>query len=168
MPDFSLTEEQQAFRRLAHEFAVHEIFYRGEYDRTAESPFTDRKAHEVGGRIECPGRVWRPASASRRIADREELSWGCTVFGSLGINTIATLPCCRRHSSRSVTIWDVSSMSASRSLASRSRMAVRMSPRCRRRPAVGEEYVLKGPNKFITNASYGTTSFRSHGSRRAQ
>ena len=50
MPDFSLTDEQRAFQRLAHEFAQKEIVpVAAHYDRTAEFPWPIvKKAHELG------------------------------------------------------------------------------------------------------------------------
>ena len=97
MPDFNLTEEQQAFRRLAHEFAVHEIIPVAEhYDRTAEYPFpVIEKAHEVGlTNLNVPAEYGGPGvGLFEEVLIGEELSWGCAgISGVLGINTIATLP----------------------------------------------------------------------------
>src|SRR5256712_13826098 len=80
--DFSLTQEQQAIRDLAHEFAVNEIRpVASHYDETEEFPYeVVKKAHRLG----LSPAAFLPGECGGQGLDfltelilNEELSWGC-------------------------------------------------------------------------------------------
>src|SRR6266571_1730741 len=80
--DFSLTQEQQAIRDLAHEFAVNEIRpVASHYDETEEFPYeVVKKAHKLG----LSPAAFLPEEYGGQNLDfltelmlNEELSWGC-------------------------------------------------------------------------------------------
>src|SRR5260370_7174894 len=80
--EFSLTQEQEAIRDLAHEFAVNEIRpVASHYDETEEFPYeVVKKAHKLG----LSPAAFLPEEYGGQNLDfltelilNEELSWGC-------------------------------------------------------------------------------------------
>jgi acyl-CoA dehydrogenase len=161
MPDFSLTDEQSAFQRLAHEFAQKEIVpVAAHYDRTAEFPWPIvEKAHEVGlMNPNVPAEYGGPGlSLFEEILINEELAWGCAgISASLTINNVAALPILiagteeqkKRYlglltRERQMTAYAVTEPNAGSDAAAIQTKAKR----------VGDEYILSGTKQFITNAS---------------
>lgn len=161
MPDFGLTEEQSAFRRLAHEFAQNEIVPMAEhYDRTAEFPWPIvAKAYDLG--LMNPGIPTEYGGPGLKLFDEllidEELSWGCAgIAASLTINSVAALPILiagteqqkqnylgRLAQERQMTAYAVSEPNAGSDVAAIQTKAKR----------VGNDYVVTGTKQFITNAS---------------
>ena len=161
MPDFGLTEEQSAFRRLAHEFAQHEIVPVAEhYDRTADFPWPIiKKAHEVG--LMNPGIPTQYGGSGLKLFDEllidEELSWGCAgIAASLTINNVAALPIIiagteeqkqnylgRLARDQQMIAYAVTEPNAGSDAGAIQTKAER----------VGNDYVLNGTKQFITNAS---------------
>jgi acyl-CoA dehydrogenase len=95
--DFTLTDEQQSMRELAHEFAEKEIRpVAWEYDRDATWPqdIID-KAWELGlMNIHLPAEYGGPGlTFFEGCLIEEEIAWGCSGIGtSLGCNGLATAP----------------------------------------------------------------------------
>src|SRR5260370_38481240 len=84
--DFSLTQEQEAIRDLAHEFAVREMRpVAAHYDETEEFPYeVVKKAHKLG--LSPAG--FLPEEYGGQGLDfftelilNEERSWGCAGIG---------------------------------------------------------------------------------------
>src|SRR6202011_4239421 len=84
--DFSLTQEQQAIRDLAHEFAEREIRpVAAHYDETEEFPYeVVKKAHKLG----LTPAAFLPEEYGGQDLDyltelilNEELHWGCAGIG---------------------------------------------------------------------------------------
>src|SRR2546423_8460451 len=80
--DFSLTQEQEAIRELAHEFAVNDIRpIAAHHDETEEFPYeVVKKAHKLG----LSPAAFLPEEYGGQGLDfltelmlNEELSWGC-------------------------------------------------------------------------------------------
>lgn len=161
MPDFSLTDEQSAVQRLAHEFARNEIVPCAEHhDRTAEFPWhVLKKAYEVGlMNPNIPAEYGGPGlTLFEEMLINEELAWGCAgISGSLTINNVASLPILiagnedqkktylgRLTQDHQLAAYAVSEPNAGTDVAAIQTRAER----------VGEEYVLNGTKQFITNAS---------------
>ena len=97
MLDFTLTDEQQNMRELAHDFAEKEIRpVAWDYDRDATWPQEIiEKAWEVGlMNSQLPERYGGAgASYLDGVLIGEELAWGCAAIGTtLGINELAAAP----------------------------------------------------------------------------
>jgi len=95
--DFTLTEEQQALREMAHDFAVREIRpVAWDYDRDGTWPQAIlEKAWELGlMNSHVPAEYGGPGvSYMDGALIEEELSWGCSGIGtSIGANGLATAP----------------------------------------------------------------------------
>ncbi|MBW6464605.1 MAG: acyl-CoA dehydrogenase family protein, partial [Firmicutes bacterium] len=97
MIDFSLSEEQQAIRKMAREFAQAEILPKAsEYDRSGEYP------EEIVAKAFETGLVYGPVpqeyggeglDALDQLLIAEELSAGCAGIGScIAINSLAAIP----------------------------------------------------------------------------
>src|ERR1700753_3671718 len=97
MVDFTLTDEQQALREMAHDFAVKEIRpVAWEYDRDGTWPQAIlEKAWELGlMNSHVPAEYGGPGvSYMDGALIEEELSWGCSgITTSIGANGLATAP----------------------------------------------------------------------------
>jgi acyl-CoA dehydrogenase len=161
VPDFTLTDEQSAFQRLAHEFAQKEMAPVAEhYDRTAEFPWPIvEKAFDVGlMNPNIPVEYGGPGlSLFEEILINEELSWGCSgITGSLTLNNVAALPLLiagteeqkqkylsRLTRDRQLMAYAVTEPNAGSDVAAIQTKAER----------VGDEYILSGTKQFITNGS---------------
>jgi acyl-CoA dehydrogenase len=161
VPDFNLTDEQDAVRRLAHEFARNEIVpVAGHYDQTAEFPWPIvKKAYEVGlMNLNIPTKYGGPGlTLFDEMLINEELAWGCAgISGSLTINNVATLPILiagneqqkktylgRLAHDHQLMAYAVTEPNAGTDVAAIQSKAER----------VGDDYILNGTKQFITNAS---------------
>jgi acyl-CoA dehydrogenase len=97
MVDFTLTEEQQDLREMAHDFAVKEIRpVAWEYDKDGTWPEAIiRKAWEVGLMNSQVPEAYGGAGASSLdgCLIAEELAWGCAAIATtLGANGLASAP----------------------------------------------------------------------------
>src|SRR5260221_2544786 len=98
--DFTLSEEQEAIRELAHDFAANEIRPQAaHFDETEEFPYEIvKKAHKIGL---SPAAFIAEAYGGQgldyltELLVTEELSWGCAGIGvcihSMGL-AIAGIP----------------------------------------------------------------------------
>jgi acyl-CoA dehydrogenase len=160
--DFTLTEEQQSMRELAHEFAAREIRpVAWEYDRDATWPqeIID-KAWELGlMNIHLPAEYGGPGlSFFEGCLVEEEIAWGCSGIGtSLGCNGLATAP-----------IGLAASEELKREYLGRLTEAPLLASFCLTEPdagsdvsgmkttakRVGDKWVINGSKCFITNGGY--------------
>ncbi len=161
-PSFELTEEQQALRELAHEFAEQEIRPKAaEYDeRSTHAADVIARAHEVGlMNLHVPEEFGGPELG---ILDEcvvgEELCWGCAGIGtSVVANNLGAAPVIiagseeqkRRFLPPLVAepiLWAfaLTEPGAGSDVAAIQTTAVRH----------GDEYVLNGSKMFITNAGH--------------
>lgn len=161
MVDFTLTDEQRAIQKLAHEFAVKEIApVAAEYDQTAKFPWPIvEKAYEVGlMNLNIPEQY---GGAGLGLLEEclvaEELSWGCAgINGAIGLNGLAALPLLiagdemqkkvylsRLARERQMAAYAVTEPGVGSDVANLQTTAVRY----------GDEYVITGTKNFITNAS---------------
>lgn len=161
MIDFNLTDEQQAIRKLAHEFAEQEIVpVAAEYDRSAKFPWPIiEKAYDVGlMNLNIPEAY---GGAGLGLLDEclvaEELAWGCAgINASIGLNALAALPIIiagseeqKRHylgrltAERQMAAYALTEPAAGSDVVGIQTVARR----------VGDEYILTGTKNFITNAS---------------
>ncbi|RMG53321.1 MAG: acyl-CoA dehydrogenase [Acidobacteria bacterium] len=161
MIDFNLTDEQQAIRKLAHEFAEQEIVpVAAEYDRSATFPWPIiEKAYDVGlMNLNIPEAY---GGAGLGLLDEclvaEELAWGCAgINASIGLNALAALPIIiagseeqKRHylgrltAERQMAAYALTEPAAGSDVVGIQTVARR----------VGDEYILTGTKNFITNAS---------------
>src|SRR6185503_4809603 len=97
MVDFTLTEEQQSMREMAHDFAEKEIRpVAWDYDRDATWPAgIIEKAWELGLLNSQLPAEYGGAGASylEGCLIGEELAWGCAAIAtSLGANGLASAP----------------------------------------------------------------------------
>lgn len=98
MIGFDLTEEQQRFQELAHEFAEKEMRpVAAHYDETEEYPWPVlKKAADIGLLTYPLPEEYGGAGVTSRITDcvvGEELSWGCAGIGAaLGATGLAATP----------------------------------------------------------------------------
>ncbi len=97
MVDFTLTEEQQGLREMAHDFAAQEIRpVAWEYDRDGTWPKAIiEKAWEVGLMNPHIPEQYGGAGASAMdgVLIEEELGWGCSGIGtSISCNGLASAP----------------------------------------------------------------------------
>jgi acyl-CoA dehydrogenase len=161
MIEFSLTEEQKAFQKLAHEFAEKEIApVAAEYDRSAKFPWpVVEKAYEVGlMNLNIPEEYGGPGLKS--LDDclvAENLAWGCAgINGAIGLNGLAALPILiagseeqkkkylpRLTREKQLAAYAVSEPAAGSDVAGLQMTAKRH----------GNEFILSGTKNFISNAS---------------
>jgi acyl-CoA dehydrogenase len=159
---FALTDEQQALRELAHEFAEKEIRPKAaEYDEHATHPAEIvAKAHEVGlMNLHVPAEYGGPAlSLVEGALVMEELCWGCSGIGtSITCSGLGTGPVGIAGTDEQKRTWlaplieepllasfGLSEPDAGSDVARIKTTAVRK----------GDEYVLNGSKTFITNAGY--------------
>jgi acyl-CoA dehydrogenase len=161
MIDFSLTEEQKAIQKLAHEFAEKEMTpVAAEYDRSAKFPWpVIEKAYEVGLlNLNIPEEYGGPGL---KLLDEclvaEELGWGCAgMNASFGINALAALPILvagneeqkRKYLPRLTREKQFVAYAVSEPAAGSDVAGLQMTAKKR-----GQEYILTGTKNFITNAS---------------
>jgi acyl-CoA dehydrogenase len=159
---FALTDEQKALRRLAHEFALHEIRPKAaDYDKHSTHPADIiAKAHELGlmnpNVPEELGGLGLPGFDAVLIG--EELSWGCSgVAVSIVANTLGAAPILIAGTDEQKRRWvaplldepilcafGLTEPDAGSDVARIKTTAVRR----------GGEYVLNGSKMFITNAGH--------------
>jgi len=94
---FTLTEEQEALRDVAHDFALNEIRpVSAHHDKTGEYPWEVlKKAHEIGlMNLHIPARLGGlELSHVDGVLLAEELAWGCTGIGTaMEANGLALAP----------------------------------------------------------------------------
>jgi acyl-CoA dehydrogenase len=161
MIDFSLTEEQKAIQKLAHEFAEKEMApVAAEYDRSAKFPWpVIEKAYEVGLlNLNIPEEYGGPGL---KLLDEclvaEELGWGCAgMNASFGINALAALPILvagneeqkRKYLPRLTREKQFIAYAVSEPAAGSDVVGLQTTAKKR-----GQEYILTGTKNFITNAS---------------
>lgn len=159
MIDFTLSEEQQALRDLAREFAQKEMApVAAYYDRSEEFPWpVQKKAHSLGlMNISVPEEYGGGGLGSLEdCLVSEELAAGCIGIGaSILANTLATTPIvlagteeqkrkflkplCEEGNLAAFCLTEPGAGSDAASLTTRARR-------------VGDEYVLNGTKRFITN-----------------
>ena len=162
MVGFSLSSEQLAFQKLAHEFAQCEVAPVASYhDKTAEFPWAVfNAAFDLGlVNLSVPEKYGGPGlSVLDECIVNEELSWGCPgISGVLGMNALAAIPIIiagtedqkqkylrRLTSDRQIAAYAVSEPGAGSDVA-----AIQSTAR-----KVGSEYILNGTKNFISNGSY--------------
>ena len=162
MVDFSLSSEQLAFQKLAHEFAQRDVAPAASYhDRTAEFPRAIfNAAFDLGlVNLSVPEEYGGPGlSVLDECIVNEELSWGCPgISGVLGMNGLAAIPIMiagteeqkqtylrRLTSDRQIAAYAVSEPGAGSDVAALQSTARK----------VGSDYVLNGTKSFISNGSY--------------
>jgi acyl-CoA dehydrogenase len=161
MPDFSLTEEQQQLRALAHEFAGKEIVPRApHHDQTGEFPREIcRKAWELGlMNTHIPTEYGGPGLG---VLDgcliAEEVAWGCTGIGTaMEANTLAEAPLIvggsdeqkKRFLTPMTKEFGFAAYCVTEPQAGSDVQGIRTTAR-----KVGDDYVLKGSKMWITNGS---------------
>jgi acyl-CoA dehydrogenase len=159
---FALTDEQQALRELAHEFAEKEVRPKAaEYDEHATHPAEIvAKAHEVGlMNLHVPAEYGGPElSLVEGALVMEELCWGCSGIGtSITCSGLGAGPVVIAGSDEQKRQWlsplleepllasfGLSEPDAGSDVARIKTTAVRQ----------GDDYVLNGSKTFITNAGY--------------
>ena len=159
---FALTEEQKELRRLAHEFAEHEIRPReAEHDAEQRHPAeVIAHAHELGlMNLHVPVEYGGPGlSAFDGMLVGEEINWGCTGIGtSILANGLGAAPVILFGSAEQKAHWlaplveepilcsfALTEPEAGSDVAALRASAVRD----------GDEYVLNGSKTFITNAGH--------------
>jgi acyl-CoA dehydrogenase len=159
---FALSEEQQALRDLAHEFAEKEIRPKAaEYDEHSAHPVDlIAKAHEVGlMNVHVPeeyGGLGLPSFEGMIIS--EELSWGCAgIAVSIVCNTLGAGPVLVAGTDEQKRRWlaplieEPILCSFGLSEPDAGSDAARIKTTAER---VGDEYVLNGSKMFITNAGH--------------
>jgi acyl-CoA dehydrogenase len=160
MVDFSLTEDQQMLKKLAHDFAVREIVpVAAELDEAAQFPSDviakARKAGLINFNIpEHYGGMG--ASLFEECLIGEELAWGCSgVSTSVVINNLAAIPIMLAGSEAQKTEWlgkmlDGALASYAVTEPGAGSDVAAMATRAERR---SDEYVITGSKTFISNAS---------------
>jgi acyl-CoA dehydrogenase len=162
MIDFSLTEEQNALRELAHDFAAKEIRpVAWEYDRDGTWPreIID-KAWEVGLMNPHIPEAYGGAGASFMdgVLIEEELGWGCSGIGtSISCNGLAAAPVLLGGSEEikktylgmlteapAIASFCLTEPGAGSDVSGMRTTAVRH----------GDKYVINGSKMFITNGGY--------------
>ena len=160
MIGFTLTEEQQQLRDLAHEFAENEMRPRAEHhDRTGEYPWdVVRKAHEIGLlNTHIPER-WGGLGLGCLDAAiiSEELAWGCTGMGTaMEANGLALEPVIQGASDFLMEKYVVPMLEAPRMAAyAVTEPGAGSDVANLRTTAVkkGDRYILNGTKMWITNA----------------
>ncbi|MGH2844777.1 MAG: acyl-CoA dehydrogenase family protein, partial [Thermoleophilaceae bacterium] len=162
MIDFSLTEEQEDMREMAHDFAEKEIRpVAWDYDRDASWPQQIiEKAWRVGlMNSQLPERYGGAgASYLDGVLIGEELAWGCAAIATtLGINELAATPVLLAGSERikakylgmlaeepKLASFCLTEPDAGSDVSGMRTTAVKK----------GDKYVINGTKCFITNGSY--------------
>jgi acyl-CoA dehydrogenase len=162
MIDFSLTEEQQALRELAHDFAAREMRpVAWEYDREGTWPQAIiEKAWEVGLMNPHIPEEYGGAGASAidGVLIEEELGWGCSGIGtSISCNGLASAPVLLGGSEQikktylgmlteepKLASFCITEPDAGSDVSGMRTRAVRR----------GDKYVINGSKTFITNGGY--------------
>ncbi len=161
MVDFTLTEEQEAVRKLAREFAVNEMRpVARHYDETEEFPWPIiEKAHELGLINALIPEEYGGVGADKltECLIAEELFYGCAGMGtSLMANSLALTPIIlagtEEQKQRFLTPFTEKPIMASFCLTEPGAGSDAASLRTR---AVrdGDYYILNGTKQFITNGS---------------
>ncbi len=163
---FALTEEQEALRALAREFAEKEIRPRAaEYDENSTHPAdVIGKAHEVGlMNVHVPeeyGGLGLPSFEGMLIG--EELSWGCAGMAvSITCNTLGAGPVLvagtddQKRQWLSPLIEEPILCAFALSEPDAGSDAARIKTTATR---AGDEYVLNGSKMFISNAAHAAWS----------
>jgi acyl-CoA dehydrogenase len=162
MIDFSLTDEQQALREMAHDFAAREIRpVAWDYDREATWPQAIiEKAWAVGLMNAHIPEEYGGAGASfiDGVLIEEELGWGCSGIGtSISCNGLASAPVLL-GGSEEVKKTYLGMLTEAPKLASfcltepgAGSDVSGMRTRAVRR---GDKYVINGSKTFITNGGY--------------
>jgi acyl-CoA dehydrogenase len=162
MVDFTLTEEQQSLRAMAHDFAAQEIRpVAWEYDRDGTWPQAIiEKAWEVGLMNPHIPQDYGGAGASAMdgVLIEEELGWGCSGIGtSISCNGLASAPVLLGGSEQIKKTY-LGMLSDAPKLASfcltepdAGSDVSGMRTRAVRR---GDKYVINGSKTFITNGGY--------------
>jgi acyl-CoA dehydrogenase len=160
--DFTLTEEQQSMREMAHDFAEKEIRpVAWEYDR--DSTFPQQLIEQAWGlglmNVYIPERYGGVGLSSfAGVLIEEELAWGCSgIQTSVGCNGLATTPLLlagseelkRRYLERLTAEPRLASFCLTEPDAGSDVAA--MKTRAVRR---GDRWVISGSKCFITNGSY--------------
>lgn len=162
MIDFSPTEEQEALRELAHDFAEKEIRpVAWEYDRDSTWPqaIID-KAWEVGlMNPQIPAEYGGAgASAIDGVLIEEELGWGCSGIGtSISCNGLAAAPVLL-GGSKQIKKTYLGMLTEAPKLASfcltEPGAGSDVSGMRTRAVKRGDKYVINGSKTFITNGGY--------------
>jgi acyl-CoA dehydrogenase len=160
MIGFSLSEQQQALRDLAHDFAANEIRPRAaHYDQTMEYPWEVlRKAHELGLMNSHIPERWGGLGLGclDGAVLSEEIAWGCTGIGTaMEANGLALEPVIAgasdylmekyvapMTSELKMAAYAVTEPGAGSDVAGMRSVAVKK----------GDRYVLNGTKMWITNA----------------
>jgi acyl-CoA dehydrogenase len=163
---FALTEEQEALRALAREFAEKEIRPRAaEYDEASTHPAdVIAKAHEVGlMNVHVPAEysgLGLPSFEGMLIG--EELSWGCAGMAvSITCNTLGAGPVLVAGSDEQKRQWlaplidEPLLCSFALTEPDAGSDAARIKTTAAR---IGDEYVLNGSKMFISNAAHAAWS----------
>jgi acyl-CoA dehydrogenase len=162
MVDFSLTEEQEALRHLAHDFAEKEIRpVAWEYDRDATWPRAIiEKAWEVGlMNAHIPAEYGGAgASSMDGVLIEEELGWGCSGIGTtISCNGLASAPVLL-GGSEAVKKTYLGMLTEAPKLASfcltEPDAGSDVSGMRTRAVRHGDTYVINGSKIFITNGGY--------------
>jgi acyl-CoA dehydrogenase len=162
MVDFTLTEEQQGLREMAHDFAAQEIRpVAWKYDRDSTWPQTIiEKAWEVGLMNPHIPEEYGGAGASAMdgVLIEEELGWGCSGIGtSISCNGLASAPVLLGGSEQikktylgmlgdapKLASFCLTEPGAGSDVSGMRTRAVRR----------GDKYVINGSKTFITNGGY--------------
>jgi acyl-CoA dehydrogenase len=162
MVDFTLTEEQQGLREMAHDFAAQEIRpVAWEYDRDGTWPQTIiEKAWEVGLMNPHIPEQYGGAGASAMdgVLIEEELGWGCSGIGtSISCNGLASAPVLLGGSEQIKKTY-LGMLSDAPKLASfcltEPDAGSDVSGMRTRAVKRGDKYVINGSKTFITNGGY--------------
>jgi acyl-CoA dehydrogenase len=161
MIGFSLSDEQRAIQKLAHEFAQKEIApVAAEYDHTAKFAWPVlEKAYEVGlMNLNIPEEY---GGGGLDLLDEclvsEELSWGCAGIGAaIGLNALAALPILlagtqeqkKTYLNRLARENQLAAYALSEPAAGSDVVGIQTTAQRQ-----GDEYILTGTKNFITNAS---------------
>jgi acyl-CoA dehydrogenase len=162
MVDFTLTEEQQSLRHMAHEFATQEIRpVAWEYDRDGTWPEAIiEKAWEVGLMNPHIPEQYGGAGASAMdgVLIEEELGWGCSGIGtSISCNGLASAPVLLGGSEEIKRTY-LGMLTEAPKLASfcltEPDAGSDVSGMRTRAVKRGDKYVINGSKTFITNGGY--------------
>ena len=162
MVDFTLTEEQQGLREMAHDFAAQEIRpVAWEYDRDGTWPQAIiEKAWEVGLMNPHIPEAYGGAGASAMdgVLIEEELGWGCSGIGtSISCNGLASAPVLLGGSEQIKKTY-LGMLTDAPKLASfcltEPDAGSDVSGMRTRAVKRGDKYVINGSKTFITNGGY--------------
>ena len=162
MVDFTLTDEQQALREMAHDFAENEIRpVAWEYDKDGTWPAdVFKKAHDVGlMNTHIPEAYGGPGlSYLDGCLIEEETSWGCSgIATSLGANGLASAPVIlagseevkKKYLGMLTEELKYASFCLTEPGAGSDVAGMRTTAK-----KVGDKYVINGSKCFITNGQY--------------